>query len=67
MRAYFVSQLLNISGKYLKKNITPKELSKPLLDAMRSEKKQPRRDRKEDEEYLRRVFNLPEGVKEDGN
>jgi len=65
VHSYFVAHLLNISGKYLKKNISPKELYKPLLDAMNN--KEPVRDRRQDEEYLRSVFNLPpEGVKEDG-
>ncbi|KEJ91136.1 hypothetical protein [Synergistes jonesii] len=65
--SYFVAHLLNISGKYLKKNISPKELCKPLLDAMSGGEKRSVQDRKQDEEYLRRIFDLPpEGVKEDG-
>lgn len=67
VRAYFVAHLLNISGKYLKKNISPKELCKPLLDAMSGGERRSARDRKQDEEYLRKIFELPpEGVKEDG-
>lgn len=67
VRAYFVAHLLNISGKYLKKNISPKELYKPLFDAMSGGERRSAQDRRQDEEYLRKIFDLPpEGVKEDG-
>lgn len=57
--SYFVAHLLNISGKYLKKNISPKELCKPLLDAMSGGEKRSAQDRRQDEEYLRKIFDLP--------
>lgn len=55
MMAYFVSCLMNVSGRVLKRRITPKELLKPLR-----EPKKPR-DRKADEEYLREIFGLKGG------
>jgi hypothetical protein len=55
MLAYFVSCLMNVSGKSLKRRITPKELLKPLR-----EPKKPR-DRKADEEYLKDKFGLKGG------
>ena len=51
LSAYFVCQLLNVSGKALKRPITVKELLEPL----KPKKKQ---DRKADEEYLRKKFGL---------
>ncbi|HBR28590.1 MAG TPA: hypothetical protein DD789_04010 [Firmicutes bacterium] len=56
MLAYFVSCLMNVSGKVLKRRMTPKELLKPLR-----EPKNPR-DRKAEEEYLKERFGLKGGV-----
>jgi len=52
LMAYFVCNLMNVAGKALKRPITPKQLLKPLR-----EKKKPR-DRKQDEQYLKELFNL---------
>jgi hypothetical protein len=48
MAAFFVCQLMNISGKSLKRAITPKELLKPLRG--------PERRHKQDEAYLKQQF-----------
>ena len=50
MTAYFVCQLMNISGKSLKRAITPKELLSPIREPAKNQ------DRKRDEEYLKRQF-----------
>lgn len=64
IQAHFTAYLMNC---FSKKTIYPKYLYKPLLDAMSGGKKRSVQDRKQDEEYLRRIFDLPpEGVKEDG-
>ena len=63
--AYFVAQLLWVSGRTLKKQITPAELAKPLLEARDPEFQRHRAEqRREDEEYLKKTFNLKEA---DGN
>lgn len=53
MAAYFVSHLLNVSGKSLKNTITPMDLIKPLRKPQKS-----KASRKEDEEYLIKLFRL---------
>ena len=53
--AYFVSGLMNVEGKSLKKNITPFELLKPL----RPDKNEA--TRKDDAGYLREQFGLTGG------
>lgn len=60
--AYFVSQLMWMSGRTIKRQISPAVLAEPLLKA-RDEKYQTeqREKRREDEEYLKKTFNL-EGV-----
>ncbi len=52
MTAYFVCQLMNISGKSLKRRLTPKELLKPLRQPVKKQ------DRKADEDYLKQQFQL---------
>lgn len=53
LMAYFVSGLMNVSGKKLKRLITSEDLIKPL--------RQPVRNRKQDEEYLMEQFGLNGG------
>lgn len=48
LAAYFVCQLLNVSGRTLKKAVGVKDLLKPL--------RQPARDKKKDKQYLKEVF-----------
>jgi hypothetical protein len=43
---------MNISGKSLKRRLTPKELLKPLRQPVK------KRDKKADEEYLKQQFGL---------
>ncbi len=50
MTAYFVAQLMNISGKSLKRRITGKELLKPIRTKVKT------RNKKDDEEYLKTRF-----------
>jgi len=50
LAAYFVSHLMNISGKVAKRTIQPKDLLKPLRQASKQ------RDKKVDEEYLKDIF-----------
>jgi len=50
LTAYFVSHLMNISGKVAKRTIQPNDLLKPLR---RPPKHQ---DKKADEEYLKELF-----------
>lgn len=56
--AYYCAHLLNISGKSLKRHINPQDLARPLVSALIGEA-EGADSRKEDEEYLRRVFKLP--------
>ena len=57
--AYFVSQLMWVSGRTIKKQISPFTLAEPLLKS-RDERylNEQREKRHEDEEYLRKKFNL---------
>lgn len=52
LAAYFVCQLMNVSGKSLKRRLTPKELLKPLRQPVKKQ------DRQADEEYLKQLFGL---------
>ena len=57
--AYFISHLMWMSGRTLKKEISPFTLAGPLLRARDEDyQKQQREKRREDEEYLRKTFNL---------
>lgn len=59
--AYFAAHILNVSGRIVRKTITPAELAKPLLEARDPELQRRRENkRREDEEYLKKTFNLKE-------
>lgn len=49
--AYFVSCLMNVEGKSLRNNIKVKDLIAPFRNTVT-------RTKKEDKEYLKKVFNL---------
>jgi hypothetical protein len=53
--AFFVCNLMNVSGKSLKRHITPKELLKPLRESITKGNK------KADEAYLKEKFGLNGG------
>jgi hypothetical protein len=48
--AYFVCSLMNVEGKSLKRPMTPKQLLEPIR------KPKVKRDKKQDEEYLKELF-----------
>lgn len=50
MTAYFVCQLMNVSGKALKHSITPKRLLEPLRKPVKKQNKA------DDEAYLKEQF-----------
>lgn len=50
MTAYFVACLMNVSGKSLKRRLSPKDLLKPIRQPKQHQ------DKKEDEEYLKELF-----------
>lgn len=56
IQAYWVSHLLNISGKSLKRNLSPKDLIRPIRKSKEKQKKS------DDEQYLRERF---KGILED--
>lgn len=53
--AYFVSGLMNVEGKSLKRNVTPADLLKPLRPGT------PTNNRQEDADYLQEKFGLTGG------
>ena len=55
--AYFISWLMWVSGRTLKDRIAPSSLAEPLLKARDGKnQKDPREQRREDEEYLKKRF-----------
>ncbi|EHL65460.1 hypothetical protein HMPREF1006_00473 [Synergistes sp. 3_1_syn1] len=57
--AYFTSQLMWVSGRTLKRQIPPFTLAEPLLKARdKTYLKEKRQKRHDDEEYLKKTFNL---------
>ena len=55
--SYFVSNLLWISGKNMKRPISAAELAKPLLEASKDADVKAK-SRKDDEKYLKELFGL---------
>lgn len=49
LKAYFVCQIMNLMGKYLKEPITVTELLRPLRE-------DPEQKRKDDEAYIKETF-----------